>query len=165
MLIQQRAPRGAVATKSLTLTFDQRKKSRLRTMLDDGTPAALMLPRGTILRGGDKLLADNGLVIIVRAADELVSTAHAPDPSMLPLAAYHLGNRHVALQIGEGWVRYQHDHVLDDLVTGLGLEIAVGHAPFEPEGGSHSGGHRHSHAHDHADGHELRHAHGDEGRR
>jgi urease accessory protein len=84
---------------------------------------------------------------------------------MLASAAYHLGNRHVALQIGNGWVRYQHDHVLDDLVTGLGLEITVEHAPFEPEGGSYSGEHRHSHGLEHVHSHDRRHAHGEEGRR
>ena len=62
-------------------------------------------------------------------------------------ACYHLGNRHVALQIGEGWVRYQHDHVFDAMVTGLGLNVIVEQAPFEPEAGAYSQGHAHHHDH------------------
>ena len=68
------------------------------------------------------------------------------DPWSLARAAYHLGNRHVALQVGSGWLRYLHDHVLDDMVRGLGFEVVVEEAPFEPEAGAY-GGHGHSHSH------------------
>ena len=71
-------------------------------------------------------------------------------PHHLLRAAYHLGNRHVALQIGAGWVRYQHDHVIDEMVKGLGLDVQVEDTPFEPEAGAYGGhaalmGHAHPH--------------------
>ena len=71
-----------------------------------------------------------------RPRSETVSTVHTDDAVMLARAGYHLGNRHVALQIGGGWLRYQHDHVLDDMLRGFGLDVRVDEAPFEPEGGA-----------------------------
>ena len=69
---------------------------------------------------------------------------------MLARASYHLGNRHVALQIGPGWLRYIHDHVLDDMLRGFGLTVIVETAPFEPEGGAYvTASHAHSHPHSH----------------
>jgi urease accessory protein len=129
----------------LTLPFELRSKSRLRTRISTGEEAGLVLDRGTVLRGGDLLLADDGRVIEVVAANEAVSTVRAPDPWSLARAAYHLGNRHVALEVGSGWVRYLHDHVLDDMVRGLGFDVTIEDAPFEPEAGAY-GGHQHSHS-------------------
>ncbi len=126
----------------MTLPFDLRKKSRLRTQLDSGEEVALMLERGTMLRGGDLLEAQDGRIVAVIAADETVSTVTSDNPWQLSRAAYHLGNRHVSLQVGQGWLRYQHDHVLDEMVRGLGLKVETQTAPFEPEGGAYS----HSHA-------------------
>ena len=120
----------------LTLPFQMRSKSRLRTNLDTGEEVGLILERGAVLRGGDLLLAEDGRVIEIVAAPETVSTVLSADPGQLARAAYHLGNRHVALQIGQGWLRYQHDHVLDEMVRGLGLAVEVEAAPFEPEGGA-----------------------------
>ncbi len=142
-----------VPTTTLTLPFELRQKSRLHTQLDDGTDAGLFLERGTVLRDGDLLRAENGTVIAVRAAAEDVSTAHAHDNHLLARACYHLGNRHVPLQIGDGWVRYQHDHVLDDMLIQLGLHVKFERAAFEPESGAYGGhghGHHHDHGHDHA---------------
>lgn len=130
---------------TLTLPFDYRQKSRLRGRLDNGVEVALNLPRGRILRDGDCLLAENGWVVRVRSAPEQVSTVHVSDAATLARAAYHLGNRHVPLQIGGGWLRYQHDHVLDEMVEGLGLDVQVENAPFEPEAGAYGGGHHHAH--------------------
>ena len=132
---------------TLTLPFESRQKSRQRTTLDDGTEIGLFLPRGSVLRGGDLLRSDNGAVILVQAAAESVSTVAAKDPQLLMKAAYHLGNRHVSLQIGVDWLRYQHDHVLDDMVKKLGLQVTVELATFEPESGAyHHGHHNHVHA-------------------
>ena len=133
------------AAACLTLPFEARQKSRLRATLDDGTEVGLFLPRGTVLRDGDRLRAADGRVVEVRAADEPVSTVHSDDPQQLARAAYHLGNRHVALQIGPGWLRYRHDHVLDAMVAVLGLTVSTGRAPFEPEAGAYGGGHHHHH--------------------
>lgn len=136
------ASRPADAT--LTLSFDDRQRSRLRTRLDTGEEAGLFLERGHVLRDGDRLATVNGVIIEVRAAPEPVSTVLCADAVQLARAAYHLGNRHVALQIGAGWVRYREDYVLDAMVRGLGLEVRNELAPFEPEGGAY-GGHAHGH--------------------
>ena len=138
----------------LTLPFELRQKSLLKAQLNNGDEIGLMLPRGNLLRGGDCLRAEDGTVIRIAAADEDVSTVHNSDPKLLARVSYHLGNRHVSLQIGDGWVRYQHDHVLDDMVRGLGLEVKFESAPFEPEGGAygrhaHHNEHSHQHSHDH----------------
>ena len=133
---------------SVTLTFDQRVKSRQKVELDNGEPAGLFLPRGSVLLRGQKIVAESGEVIEIRAADEAVSTVYVDDPLQLARACYHLGNRHVALQIGEGFIRYQHDHVLDELVMGLGLMVEFERAPFEPEAGAYdAAGLSHSQAH------------------
>lgn len=133
---------------TLRLPIDQRVKSRLKVTLDDGQEAGLFLPRGQVLRGGDLLQSTEGLVIRVEAAAETVSTVYSEDAHALARICYHLGNRHVPLQITANWVRYQHDHVLDEMVTGLGLDVAVEQAPFEPEAGAYQSaamGHHHSH--------------------
>ena len=168
----QRAGATPVATTSVTLSFEDRRRSRLLVRLGDGREAALMLPRGTVLRDGDLLRADTGLIVVVRAAAETLSVARTSDPHRLTRAAYHLGNRHVPLQIGPGWLAFGHDHVLDGLVRELGLEVTTEVVPFEPE----AGGYRHrgsahatathghaegqSNSHDHGPGSDHAHAHG-----
>ena len=142
----------------LTLPFELRQKSRLKAQLDDGTEVGLMLPRGGVLRSGDLLKAENNMIIKVVAANESVSTAKHNDPLLLARACYHLGNRHVPLQIANHWLRYAHDHVLDDMVRGLGLEVIHEIAPFEPEGGAYGGGHHH-HSHDDHDHEQHGHSH------
>lgn len=132
----------------LTLPFELRQKSRLKAELNTGAEVGLMLPRGHLLRGGDCLKAEDGSVVRIEAANEDVSTVKHHDPIMIARASYHLGNRHVPLQVGDGWLRYQHDHVLDEMVQGLGLHVIFESAPFEPEGGAY-GSHSHSHGHDH----------------
>jgi urease accessory protein len=129
----------------LTLPFQSRSKSRLRTEVN-GEEAGLFLERGTVLRGGDLLQADDGRVIEIVAAPETVSTVRAAGGGDLARAAYHLGNRHVALQIGDRWLRYQHDHVLDEMVRGLGFTVEIEQSPFEPEAGAYgAGSHQHQH--------------------
>lgn len=145
----KKLPEKRVAELRLLLPFDQRSKSRLRTTLDNGEEIGLFLERGSVLRGGDQLVCDDGRVVEVVAAPETVSTVRSADPLLLLRAAYHLGNRHVALQIGAGWVRYQNDYVLDDMVRGLGLTVDVEQAPFEPEAGAY-GAHSHDHGSQHA---------------
>jgi urease accessory protein len=151
LTVTQKLTEARAPSDRLVLPFDSRQKSRLRTRLVSGAEAGLFLERGTVLRGGDLLLADDGTVIQVVAADETVSTVTSKDPAQLARAGYHLGNRHVAVQIGAGWLRYRHDHVLDDMVRGLGLPVSIEQAPFEPEGGAYS----HSHGHGHGGEHET----------
>lgn len=138
---------------TLTLPYELRQKSRLRAMLDNGEEIGLLLPRGTVLRGGDCLKAENGAVILVQSAEEVVSSVSETNPTLFARACYHLGNRHVPLQIGDGWLRYLHDHVLDDMLRGLGLQVSSERAPFEPEAGAYGGRHHHHHEHDHAHDH------------
>jgi urease accessory protein len=139
------------ASAAVTLTYDQRCKSRQRLRLDDGSEAALLLERGTVLEDGALLAAEDGTVIAVKAAPETLSVVRTADPLALARAAYHLGNRHVPLQVRSGELRYQHDHVLDDMVRSLGLSVSAEKAPFQPEGGAYGRGHTHGHEHHHHD--------------
>ncbi|MGA2023577.1 MAG: urease accessory protein UreE [Steroidobacteraceae bacterium] len=139
LLISARLTEPRAAQLRLELPFEQRSRSRFRARLQSGEEVGVVLARGQILRGGDLLLASDGRVVEVGAASEWVSTLRASDARLLARLAYHLGNRHVALQIGEGWLRYSHDHVLDEMARGLGAELSVEQAPFEPEAGAYHG--------------------------
>ncbi|MHB8455705.1 MAG: urease accessory protein UreE [Acidiferrobacterales bacterium] len=124
------------ANEQLVLPFELRCKSRLRTSTAAGLDLALLLPRGTVLRHGDRLRAANGLIIEVQAAPEPVTTAQSDETTIFARACYHLGNRHVPLQVGTGWLRYLADHVLDRMVAELGLVVVHEQAQFEPESGA-----------------------------
>ncbi len=172
----------------LKLPFDARQKSRLRAQLASGEEVGVMLPRGEVLRGGDLVVASDGRVIEVVAEPEAVLNVTCETPEDLLRAAYHLGNRHVPVQVGEGFLRLAADHVLENMLTGLGASVASMQAPFEPEAGAyghagegaghahheegsgpgkihhygeaHEHGHAHEHAHDHGHAHEEAHVHG-----
>jgi urease accessory protein len=131
------------ATDTLELDFGYRTKSRLRAKLGSGAEVGLFLPRGTILRGGNRLLANDGRVVEVVAAPEDLMEVRCADALELARAAYHLGNRHVAVELGEGWLRIQADHVLEGMLTGLGADVEALRAPFEPEAGAYAHGHQH----------------------
>lgn len=145
---------------TLTLDKDQREKSRLKVTLDDGREGGLFFAKGIRFQDGDLILStDNTTLVQIKAAPETVSTVRCNDPLLLAKACYHLGNRHVPLQIESTVLRYQHDHVLDEMIRGLGLNVITEQAPFEPESGAYNrGGHHHhrtrehsnqSHAHHH----------------
>lgn len=138
----------APADDTLTLPFELRRKGRLRAISDGGTELGLFLERGRVLMDGDKLVSEDGRVFEVRAGAEPVITAHAPDWPTFTRACYHLGNRHVTLEIGECWLRFAYDHVLEHLAEHLGLRLDRDHVPFHPESGAYHGlgGHHH---HDH----------------
>ncbi len=127
----------------LKLPFELRQRSRLRAQLDTGEDVGIMLERGAWLRDGDRLGDPTGYVVSIAAASETVSTVYSTDPQTLARVAYHLGNRHVHVQVGENWLRYLHDHVLDHLVEQQGLTVVVEDAPFEPEPGAYHGHHSH----------------------
>jgi len=133
------APSEALAT--LTLPFAERQKSRLRATLDDGREIAVVLARGQVLRTGDRLRTETQEWIEIRAADEELALVRSEDSLLFARACYHLGNRHVPLAIRAGELRFQRDHVLEDMLRNLGLEVAVEKAPFDPEGGAY--GHSH----------------------
>lgn len=167
LYLTQRVDSPGKLTASLTLPIDVRVKSRIKVTLNDGREAGLLLPRGLLLRGGDVLSNEDGSEFVqIIAADEGVSVVHCDDPFTLAKACYHLGNRHVPLQIMPGELRYHHDHVLDDMLRQFGLEVTFAHLPFEPEAGAyaseshgHSHGHGHDHHHDHGHDHHHEHSH------
>lgn len=148
LLIEQKAAPDADATEQLVLTFDQRCKSRLRTKLKTGEDVGLFLERGTLLRGGDKLLGGDGRVVEVIAAPEQLMEARSDDPLLVTRAAYHLGNRHLALDIRSGVLRFAADHVIGEMVSGLGLTVETVSAAFEPESGAYGNHGSHTHAHE-----------------
>ncbi|RLM08904.1 urease accessory protein UreE [Gibbsiella quercinecans] len=151
LFLTRKLAAGANVNATARLDFDTRLKSRARITLDDGREAGLQLERGSMLRGGDILCDDSGEhVVRIEAAPETVSVARCGDPLKLAIACYHLGNRHVPLQIEAGRVAYLHDHVLDDMLIGLGLIVNSEQAPFEPVPGAYeTGSHTHSHSHHH----------------
>jgi urease accessory protein len=103
---------------------------------------ALLLPRGEILRGGDLVTASDGRVIEIVSQPEKLLHAETKD---LAKAAYHLGNRHVPVEVGEGFLRIAEDHVLEEMLRKLGARVSHVQAPFEPEAGAYAGGHHHQH--------------------
>ena len=128
----------------LELPFEQRAKSRAKVALVGGEEVALKMPRGEILRGGDLVVASDGRIIEVQAMPEKLLHISCASPSALARAAYHLGNRHVAVEVGEGWIRIAADHVLEDMLRGLGATVVTMEAAFEPESGAYAGdGHSH----------------------
>jgi len=142
LVIESRCDRAA-HQEQLSLPFELRQKSRLRTKLASGEEAGLFLEHGSILRGGDCLRANDGRIVLVVAADEELMEAKCATPFELVRAAYHLGNRHVPVQIGDGWLRFQADDVLAQMLRGLKATVSKVSAPFEPEAGAYAGGHSH----------------------
>jgi urease accessory protein len=124
------------------LTFDSRSKSRLRVRLDNGEEAPLVVERGRLLRGGDRVRLEDGRYVEIVAVDEPLLEATSANPLLTAKAAYHLGNRHVAIQFVADGLRLLADHVLGEMLVGLGLKVTALNAPFEPEGGAY-GHHAH----------------------
>jgi urease accessory protein len=141
--ITQRINESSKIDDYIELPFLLRQKSRLRVTTKAGEDAGLFLDRGIILRDGDLLASDNGLILQIIAAQEPVYDVVAETTQALMCAAYHLGNRHVPLQVGNYWLRLEQDHVLKEMLLGLGMDVTETLAPFEPEAGAYGGGHRH----------------------
>jgi urease accessory protein len=125
------------------LTFDARCKSRLLLRLSNGEQAALIVERGRQLKDGERVRLADGREVEIVAAEESLLEAVGSDPLLIAKAAYHLGNRHVAVQLMPDRLRFMADHVLAEMVTRLGLRVTELVAPFEPEGGAY--GHHHAH--------------------
>lgn len=123
----------------VVLTFEERQKSRYKTTTICGKDLGWFVERGTVLRDGDFLLCKTGEIIRVAAAAEDVSEVRSQNQLLLTRAAYHLGNRHVPLQIGAGFLRYLRDHVLDEMVRGLDLQVLHERHQFHPENGAYHG--------------------------
>lgn len=158
---------------TVTLDWDVRQKSRFDTESSDGRRVGVFLPRGTVVRGGDVLVTQDGSLLRVIAAAQPVLRitactdhhhGHAHDPAFdLMRAAYHLGNRHVPIELRHDHLKIEPDHVLADLLRAMHLNVAEVNEAFEPEGGAYAaghGGHGHDHhGHDHGHGHHHAHAH------
>jgi urease accessory protein len=134
---------GVKVRGQLRLPFDRRQKSRQLATLVSGETVAIVLERGLVLRGGDWVVASDGRVIEVLAETEKVLHVECDTPRALARAAYHLGNRHVPVQVGEGWLRLAADHVLEEMLIGLGARVTSLEEPFEPEAGAYAAHHRH----------------------
>ena len=151
LVVQRKLDAAAPHDVVLVLPFDLRQKSRLRTTVASGEEIGLFLPRGTVLRDGECLQADDGRVVRVAAAPEDLIEVRCPDADALARAAYHLGNRHTPVEVGRGWLRLAADDVLAGMLRGLGADVTPVRAPFEPEAGAYAAGH-------HAHSGEARHA-------
>jgi len=135
----------------VTLDQDTRKKARIKISTDQGQALGIFMQRGHPLLVGEVLKTECGLLIKVKGQAEEVSTATATDWMSFSRICYHLGNRHTSLQIGELWVRFKPDHVLEELAENYGLSINRTPAVFEPENGAYGSqnhGHGHSHSHE-----------------
>ena len=129
----------------LTLPFEMRCRSRLLLRLDDGEEAGLFLERGAVLNDGDRLLGSDGRIVQVIASAEEVYCVRPTAQCSLARAAYHLGNRHIPVQIGDDFLRIERDAVLRDMLMLAGASVVEEVAPFQPEPGAYGGGHRHGH--------------------
>jgi urease accessory protein len=141
-----------------TLDFDHRHRRRIALATDDGMPFLLDLPGVRILGAGDGLILDTGDVVEVAAADERVCDVAAESPAALARLAWHLGNRHLPVEILPGRLRIRDDHVIVAMLEGLGARVTALAAPFTPEQGAYAQA-GHGHAHDHHHAHDDRHAH------
>ena len=147
---------------TVQLDWDVRQKSRFGATDSQGRALAVFLPRGSVVRGGDVLVAEDGSLIRVIAAPQTVlritPCAVHGSPFELTRAAYHLGNRHVPIELTPEHLQIEPDHVLADMLRAMHLTVVELQAPFEPEGGAyaahghghHQGHHDHGHGHDHA---------------
>jgi urease accessory protein len=161
---------------TVELDWDTRQKSRFDATDSSGRALGVFLPRGTVVRGGDVLVAEDGSLVRVQAAPQPVlrvtHCAHHGTPFDLLRAAYHLGNRHVQLELKPDHLQLEPDHVLADMLRQMHLIVSEANAPFEPEAGAyaaaaqtaaaHDHGHDHArdHGHDHGHGHGHGHVHG-----
>ena len=154
----------------LELGFEVRQKSRFDATDSAGRTLGVFLPRGTVVRGGDALVVEDGSLVIVKAAPQPVLVVrHCSEHGSafdLMRAAYHLGNRHVQLELQADHLKLEPDHVLADMLRAMHLIVSEDVAPFEPESGAYAaqaGAQAHAHAHEqgHAHGHDHGHDHDD----
>jgi urease accessory protein len=130
-------PAIAPVQSTLALTAEERTRSRHRFSTVSGEDVHLCLPRGTVLKDGDLLHSDPpGTVVQVIAKPEPVLTVTAPDSLTLMRAAYHLGNRHVPLEVSADYLRLSPDSVLEAMLEQLGLQVRASVEPFYPEAGA-----------------------------
>ncbi|HYD67202.1 urease accessory protein UreE [Azospirillum sp.] len=143
----------AQAAGTVTLAFDDRFRRRVRLADDAGEPFLLDLARAQVLNDGDGLELEGGGWLRVKAAPERLAEVHCHGEGELARIAWHLGNRHLPVEFGPGVVRLRWDHVIVDMLHGLGAHVHEVMAPFTPESGAYSGGggghHHHGGGHEH----------------
>lgn len=151
---------------TVALDWDVRQKSRFDCTDSQGRRLGVFLPRGTVVRGGDVLVAEDGSLVKVTAAPQPVLViTHCKEhgtPFDLTRAAYHLGNRHVPIELKPDHLKIEPDHVLADMLRAMHLIVHARDEAFEPEGGAYTAhaGHSHQpHGHAHGDGHDHDHGH------
>ena len=193
---QRLAPVLVQRAAEVVLDWDTRQKSRFQATDSQGRTLGVFLPRGSVVRGGDVLVAEDGsLVRVVAAPQAVLRITPCPQhgtPFDLVRAAYHLGNRHVPIELTPAYLQIEPDHVLADMLRAMHLAVQEQQAAFEPESGaygdhatSHGHGHSHpgvpqtgparahehghengpAHAHPHAHGHGHGHGHAPHGHR
>jgi len=136
------------AADTVVLGFDDRHRRRMAMTGTRGLEFLLDLQEAVALRGGDALVLEDGRLIEVVAAPEPLVEIRGTDPHHLVRVAWHLGNRHLPTQIVGKGLRIRRDHVIEDMVRGLGARVIVIEAPFDPEGGAYAGGGHAAHDHD-----------------
>lgn len=145
---------------SVELDFDARHRRRIRLTAEAGFEFLLDLPEVPSLREGDGLELETGDFVVVRCAVESLLEARAGDAIGLARLAWHLGNRHLPTEISSDVLRIRSDHVIADMLRGLGADVREVRLPFHPEGGAYGKGRTHGHDHSHeSHDHEHSHAH------
>ena len=149
---------------TVELDWDVRQKSRFDATDSQGRSLGVFLPRGTAVRGGDVLVAaDGSLIRVIAAPQPVLRITPCPQhgsPFDLVRAAYHLGNRHVQIELKSDHLKIEPDHVLAEMLRAMHLIVQEATEGFEPEGGAYAaGGHGHSHGHDHGHDHGHSHSH------
>lgn len=134
-------------TDHITLDETERHRRRKKMTSDSGIEFLLDLPEARLLRHGDGLLLQDGRVIEVRAKPELLLEVTASSPRHLLALAWQIGNRHLPADITEQRIRIRRDHVIADMLAGLGATVTEIEAPFDPESGAYAEGHHHHHEH------------------
>ena len=130
---------------SVLIDFDRRHRRRIVLQTESGADVLIDLPHAVRLRDGDGLALEDGEIIRVVAKPEPLLEIHAHGPAELVRIAWHLGNRHLPVQLLGDRIRIRTDHVIADMVHQLGGHAHALEAPFDPEGGAYAGGHSHSH--------------------
>ena len=135
----------ADATDEVLIDFDRRHRRRILLKTEAGQDLLLDLPQAARLRDGDGLQLDTGPIVRVRARPEPLAEIHAHSDAELVRIAWHLGNRHLPVQLIRDKIRIRRDHVIEAMVEHLGGHVDIIDAPFDPEAGAYAGGHQHSH--------------------
>lgn len=147
LVITKRAEKSSKVDVEISLPFDVRKKCRFKTFSADGEEVGMFLDRGMVIADDDRFLSEDGRIVRVLAEEEPLLEISRGSAQSLAQLAYHLGNRHVSIEINNDCLRIAYDEVLRGMVEGLGAVTKPIYAPFHPEKGAYGGGHSHGPEH------------------